>query len=83
MARAIGKNNKLARDRETERERGSVPLYIFFKFPFLMIHTSKGHNGTVFGRSLHLFAHSSASSERRVPSAKQVYALTHSGYART
>ena len=37
MAREIGKNNKLTR--ETDRETGSVPLYIYFKYPFQMVHT--------------------------------------------
>ena len=43
----------------------------------------RGHSGAAFGRSLHLFAHSSALSERYMPGAKQRYALAHSGYART
>ena len=37
MARAIGKNNK--REKQ-ERERCSVPLYVSFKYPFLIVQTS-------------------------------------------
>ena len=43
----------------------------------------RGHSGAAFGRSLHLFAHSSALCERYMHGAKQRYALAHSGYART
>ena len=43
----------------------------------------RGHSTAAFGRSLHLSAHSSASSERCMPGAKQRYVLAHSGYART